>query len=55
MRNNIHPGRYAKDKPWSEITERDFKDAYAIYTIMLSKLAGIGPRKLKLLANMSVQ
>lgn len=47
MRNNIHPGRYAKDKPWSEITERDYKDAHAIYLIMLNKLANIGPKKLK--------
>ena len=51
MRNYIHPGRYAKDKPWSEISERDFKDAYSIYTLLLSKLAGIGSRKLKSLAN----
>lgn len=51
MRNYIHPGRYAKDKPWSEISERDFKDAHAIYTLILSKLAGIGPRKLNSLAN----
>jgi len=46
MRNSIHPGRYAKDKPWSEIDERDFKDAYSIYVIMLSKLAGIGIKSL---------
>jgi len=52
MRNNIHPGRFAKDKPWSEIDERDFKDAYSIYVIMLSKLAGIGQRKLKSLASL---
>ena len=49
VRNNIHPGRHAKDKPWSEITARDYKDAHAIYQIMLNKLAGIGYRKLKAL------
>lgn len=51
MRNYIHPGRQAKEKPWSEVSKRDYDDAYAIYIVLLSKLAGIGPRKLKSISN----
>ncbi len=47
MRNYVHPGRYAKEKPWCEISKRDYNDAYAIYIILLSEVGGIGSRKLK--------
>lgn len=38
MRNQVHPGRQAKEKPWSEIDKRDFDDAIAIYITLLSTL-----------------
>lgn len=36
MRNYVHPGRQAKEKPWSEVEERDYLDAQAIYVVLLS-------------------
>jgi len=54
LRNYVHPARHAKEKPWSEICERDYNDAYAIYIIMLSKVAGIGRRKIKSVANQAL-
>ncbi len=38
MRNYIHPSKYARERPWSEIDERDYNDAEAIYVILLSAL-----------------
>lgn len=38
MRNNVHPGRQARERPWVEVDKRDYEDALAIYTIVLSAL-----------------
>ncbi|MBN1364838.1 MAG: hypothetical protein JW976_08540, partial [Syntrophaceae bacterium] len=38
LRNNLHPGRHFRERPWSEIDERDFKDAEAIYIILFKTL-----------------
>jgi hypothetical protein len=38
MRNHVHPSRHAKERPWSEADERDYKDAEAIYSILYSVL-----------------
>lgn len=38
LRNYIHPGRHASEKPWSVICERDYKDAHAIYITLLSQI-----------------
>lgn len=36
MRNHVHPGRQARERPWSEMEERDYMDAHAIYIVLLS-------------------
>ena len=36
MRNYVHPGRYARQRPWTEPDEREYKDAEAIYILMLA-------------------
>lgn len=38
LRNNIHPGRYCKDRPWIEIDKRDFIYTYSVYLVLLSEL-----------------
>jgi hypothetical protein len=38
LRNHVHPGRHFRERPWSEIDERDFRDAEAIYTILFNTL-----------------
>ena len=38
MRNQVHPGRQAKEKPWCETDKRDYEDAIAIYITLLSAL-----------------
>ncbi len=38
MRNNVHPGRQARERPWVEVDERDYQDAHSIYVIILSAL-----------------
>jgi hypothetical protein len=40
MRNFIHPARHARERPWSEADEEDYRDAEDIYTILRSKMAG---------------
>jgi hypothetical protein len=40
MRNLVHPGRCARENPWSETDERDYRDAEAIYVTLRSKLLG---------------
>lgn len=32
MRNNVHPGRVAIDRPWIEVEDQDYAQAEAIYT-----------------------
>jgi len=36
MRNYVHPGRHARDRPWLETDEEDYKDAEAIYVTLLA-------------------
>jgi len=43
-RNHVHPARRAKERPWSETDERDFKDAEAIYLVLLARLVHIRRR-----------
>lgn len=38
MRNHVHPGKRARNKPWIEIDEREYDDAAAIYRLLLSSL-----------------
>ena len=38
MRNNIHPGRVCRDRPWIEMEHRDFEDADAIYTTLFARV-----------------
>jgi hypothetical protein len=45
MRNHVHPGRQARQRPWSETDEREYQDAEAIYVILLSTLGKIGRSK----------
>jgi hypothetical protein len=41
MRNHVHPGKHARDRAWIETDERDYRDAEAIYLILLSTLGHI--------------
>jgi hypothetical protein len=45
MRNLVHPARRAREYPWCETDERDYKDAESIYLILLSKLLGNRSKK----------
>ncbi len=36
MRNYVHPGKYARERPWSEPDEGEYKDAEAIYFSLLA-------------------
>lgn len=41
MRNHVHPGRHARERPWSETDEREYQDAESIYVVLLSMLGKI--------------
>jgi hypothetical protein len=41
MRNHVHPGKQARERPWCETDERDYQDADAIYVVLLFTLARI--------------
>ena len=41
MRNYVHPGKRAKERPWSETDEQEYRDAESIYLILLSALGGV--------------
>jgi hypothetical protein len=41
MRNYVHPGKYAREKPWSKTDEREYQDADAIYIVLLSTLGKV--------------
>jgi hypothetical protein len=43
MRNHVHPGKHAREKPWIETDERVYSDAEAIYMILLFTLGHIRP------------
>lgn len=45
MRNRVHPGKQARERPWCETDERDYEDANAIYVTLLLTLANV--RKLQ--------
>jgi len=45
MRNHVHPGRHARDRPWVETDEREYQDAEAIYVILLSALGKVSRAK----------
>jgi hypothetical protein len=38
MRNYLHPGKRARERPWSEADEREYQDANSIYLVLLSTL-----------------
>ena len=40
MRNFVHPARRARERPWSEADEDDYRDAESIYVILMSKMLG---------------
>jgi hypothetical protein len=41
MRNYVHPGRRARKKPWSVTDEQEYRDADAIYVVLISTLGNI--------------
>jgi len=45
MRNYVHPGRRARERPWLETDEREYQDANAIYVVLLSILGKIRSSK----------
>jgi len=45
MRNYVHPGRHARERPWLETDEREYQDANAIYVVLLSILGKIRSNK----------
>jgi hypothetical protein len=38
MRNYVHPGRHARERPWSVADKDDYKDAEAIYVTLMSRI-----------------
>jgi hypothetical protein len=38
MRDNVHPGKIARERPWWEAEERDYQDAKDIYVTLLSQV-----------------
>jgi hypothetical protein len=46
MRNYVHPGRHARERPWSTTDESEYLDAAAIYAVMISLLGDVRQRKL---------
>lgn len=47
MRNYVHPGRHARERPWSETDEHEYRDADAIYAVLISVLGNVRPKKRK--------
>jgi hypothetical protein len=41
LRNQVHPGRYARERPWSETDEREYQDADSLYVVLLSVLGKV--------------
>lgn len=39
MRNYVHPGRVAKERPWIEADEHEYNDAEAIYTTLFATVS----------------
>ena len=55
MRNHVHPGRHAREKPWSETDEREYQDATSIYVVLLSTLGKVRRHKAITASNKSMQ
>ena len=55
MRNYVHPGRHARESPWSETDEREYQDANAIYVVLLSTLGKLRRRKTITASNKSMR
>jgi len=45
MRNYVHPGRRAREQPWSEADVRDYENADAIYVVLFSILGKVSAHK----------
>ncbi|HHW09057.1 MAG TPA: hypothetical protein GXX29_03675 [Firmicutes bacterium] len=41
MRNYVHPSRNVVDRPWIEMDEREYLDAYAIYIVLFTVLGKV--------------
>lgn len=41
MRNYVHPGKYARERPWSIVDEQEYLDARALYSLLLSTLGRV--------------
>lgn len=44
MRNYVHPGKRARERPWFEADEQEYRDAEDIYRILISTLGHIRRR-----------
>jgi hypothetical protein len=38
MRNYVHPGKCARERPWTTMTEREYRDAESIYAVLATTL-----------------
>jgi hypothetical protein len=47
LRNFVHPARRARERPWSEADEDDYRDAEAIYVVLMSNVVGTPSRTKK--------
>ena len=45
MRNYVHPGKRARERPWSQTDEQEYRDAEAIYSVLISTLGHIRRRR----------
>ena len=45
MRNHVHPGRVANERPWIEADEHEYNDAEAIYATLFATVSGSHSRK----------
>lgn len=41
MRNYVHPSKMARERPWAITDEQEYKDALAIYIVLMLSLGGI--------------
>jgi hypothetical protein len=41
LRNYVHPGKRARERPWAETDEREYEDVEAIYVLLDSTLAKV--------------
>lgn len=45
MRNQVHPGRLANERPWIEADDHEYNDAEAIYATLFATVSGSHGRK----------